>query len=97
MKDASSKGWGSDPKGRVKEAPASPRTGPHHDAGPERKADVKGTQMGGSKAEGAYPIGHTGLSHAVKELHAQHPHHHSVGGIHGTSDHIRHTPMHGLK
>lgn len=64
----------------------------HHDAGPERKADVRGAMEGGSKAEGSKSApgvsGHIG--HAVKELHKQHPHHHSAGGIHGTSDHVRH-------
>lgn len=96
-KNASSKGWGKDPHGhQVKERPAHPKGSGHHDAGPERKADVKGAMEGGDRAEGAHPVGHTSLKHAVGELRSQHPHHHSAGGIHGTKDHHRHEPMHGL-
>ena len=66
--------------------------------GNERKPDLKGTQGGGSRAEAAdMHVGHTHLGHAVAELHAQHPHHHSMGGVHHTSDHIRHTPMHAME
>ena len=63
--------------------------------GNERKADVRGAQEGGSRAEAAgMGPGHSHLGGAVKELREQHPHHHSEGGIHHTSDHIRHVPHH---
>lgn len=67
--------------------------GRHHDAGPEKHADVRGAQEGGDRAEGRRSGGHVGethLNHATRELHSQHPHHHSAGGIHGTKDHMRH-------
>jgi hypothetical protein len=87
-----------DPAGRVlhdrgTSAKPSPPTG----VGNERKPDVRGTQEGGSAAEAAgIGPGKSHLSHATAELHAQHPHHHSMGGVHHTTDHIRHLPMHGL-
>lgn len=70
--------------------------GRHHDAGAEKHADVRGAQEGGSRAENSPKghIGHTGLKHATAELHRQHPHHHSAGGIHGAHEHHRHEPMH---
>ncbi len=88
----------------VREKPVASRGG--SEVGNERKAEVKAVQEGGSRAEarGSGPhddmnghVGNTKLSHAVAELHKQHPHHHSAGGIHGTSEHIRHEPMHGLR
>ncbi len=72
----------------------------HHAAGAERPVSPRVVQEGGSAAEarGAKPgPGHSHLSHAVHELHIQHPHHHSVGGVHHTDDHHRHIPMHGLE
>ena len=60
--------------------------------GNERKADMAGAMDGGSRAE-AGGMGHTHIGHAVKELERQHPHHHSKGGIHGTTDHHRHEHM----
>lgn len=63
-------------------------------AGPEKHADVKGAQEGGSFAENSP----TGLSGAMHELHSQHPHkHHDHGPHHGTKDHVRHMPLHGLR
>lgn len=72
----------------------------HHTAGVgnERKADVKGVQEGGSAAEAAGNMIHEGLKGAVKELHEQHPHeYHEHGPHHGTTTHMRHEPMHGMK
>ena len=69
----------------------SPPTG----VGNEREPDMKGTQEGGSAAEGH--VGHSHLGHAVHELESQHPHHHSMGGVHHTTDHIRHVPLHAME
>lgn len=72
----------------------------HHTAGVgnERKADVKGTQEGGSMAEAKGNMIHEGLKGAVHELHSQHPHeYHEHGPHHGTSEHMRHEPLHGMK
>ena len=68
------------------------------DVGNETKADLKGTQLGGSRAEGAESMPHMGnkghLGHAVAELHRQHPHkHNDHGPHHGTTTHIRHEPV----
>ncbi len=69
------------------------RPAPAAGVGNEKKAQVKATQEGGSEAE-AHGMG-GGLKHAVHELHSQHPHkHHDHGPHHGTTDHIRHKPMH---
>ena len=66
--------------------------------GNEKRPDLKGTQEGGSRMEAAdMHVGHSHLGHAVAELHAQHPHHHSVGGVHHTQDHIRHKPLHAME
>jgi hypothetical protein len=91
------KAQGEEPKRVDSSKPAGSKRGP--EIGNETKADVKGTQEGGSRAEGANsPIGSTKLSHAVKELHSQHPIHHSDHGPHhGRTDHIRHEPLHGMK
>ena len=92
-------GYGRDPSAelnrethsRVSERPAASRGG--SEVGNERKADVRGAQEGGSRAEAS----HNPLTHAVNELHTQHPHHYSDHGPHhGTDSHIRHEPMHGL-
>ena len=64
------------------------------DVGNERKADVRGAQEGGSMAEASG----NPLSHAKHELKSQHPHeYHEHGPHHGTRDHIRHKPLHGMK
>ena len=83
-----------DPYGKVTHARTTgDRPSPPTGVGNESKPDMKGTQEGGSRAEGARGhVGHTHLSHAAAELHRQHPHHHSEGGIHHTSDHLRHEP-----
>ena len=84
------------PMGRVlHDRGTSARPSPPTGVGNERKPDVRGAQEGGSRAEGA-GVGHSHLSHATAELHAQHPHHHSVGGVHHTTDHMRHLPMGGM-
>ena len=85
----------------VKEKPAASKGG--SEVGNERKADVKAVQEGGSRAEARGSVlsdpdrEPKGLRGAVAELHKQHPHHHSAGGIHGTSDHIRHEHLGGLR
>ena len=82
----------------VREKPAASRGG--SEVGNERKAEVRAAQEGGSRAEGANEtphVGGTGLKGAVAELHKQHPHHHSAGGIHGTTEHIRHEHLGGLR
>lgn len=59
--------------------------------GPERKDDMKGAQMG-------QPEDKNPLKGATRELHEQHPHGYDEHGPHhGTKDHIRHQPLHGLK
>jgi len=59
--------------------------------GPEKKADMAGAQMG-------QPTDKNPLTHAVHELHSQHPHsYHDHGPHHGTTTHVRHQPLHGLK
>ena len=92
------KAAGEMPKREVTRPPAAKGGG--NEVG-STKADVRGTQEGGSAAEArgtksSIGPGHGHISGAVKELHSQHPHHHSVGGVHHTTDHIRHVPMHGL-
>lgn len=69
------------PGGRVK---SKINTG---SVGNERRADVRGTQEGGSAAEAG------GLKGAVNELRSQHPHaYDDHGPHHGTTTHIRHEP-----
>jgi hypothetical protein len=59
--------------------------------GNETKADMKGAILGN-------PTDKSPLHGAVRELHAQHPHpYHDHGPHHGTTTHIRHQPLHGLK
>ena len=70
------------------------RPAPAATPGNERKADVRGVQEGGSRAEATGSV----LSGAVRELHKQHPHEYDDHGPHhGTDDHIRHEPLHGMK
>ena len=86
-----------------KEPSARSRMGGSHehgsDVGNEKKADVRGVQEGGSAAEARGSVLHTGgLKGATGELHRQHPHkHNDHGPHHGTSTHIRHEPLHGMK
>ncbi len=81
-----------EPHEGAKKKPSASRGG--SEVGQERHADMRGTQLGGSRAEGAgNPLGH-----AVHELKTQHPeHHHDLGPHHGGRTHERHEPMHGLK
>ena len=75
--------------------PAASRGG--SEVGGESKANMKGA-LGGEPTDGGSHVGHTHLSHAMKELHEQHPiEHHDHGPHHGTSHHIRHEPLHGMK
>ncbi len=70
-------------------APAAARGG--SEVGNETKADMKGA-LGGNPTDG------NPLTHAVHELHSQHPiAYHDHGPHHGHTHHIRHEPMHGLK
>lgn len=62
-----------------------------HAAGPETSPDMKGALEGN-------PTDNSPLHGAIKELHTQHPHDYSDHGPHhGTSDHVRHMPLHGMK
>ena len=91
------------PYGRVlHDRGTSSKPSPPTGIGNEKHENVRGVQEGGSRAEAAGTRGDLGpgtshLSHATAELHAQHPHHHSVGGVHHTTDHMRHVPMGGLE
>jgi hypothetical protein len=59
--------------------------------GGETKADMKGAQEGS-------PTDKNPLAGAVRELKSQHPHeYHDHGPHHGTTTHIRHQPLGGLK
>lgn len=82
------------PMGRVlHDRDTSAKPSPPTGVGGERKENIRGVQEGGSRAEAAgMGPGRSHLGHAVEELHSQHPHHHSIGGIHHTEDHIRHVP-----
>lgn len=61
----------------------SSRPSPPTGVGDEHRGNVKGAQSGGSRAEAAgMGPGSSHLGHAVGELRAQHPHHHSAGGRH---------------
>lgn len=58
--------------------------------GPETKPDMAGAMNGN-------PTDKNPLHGAVKELGAQHPHSYADHGPHhGTTDHIRHMPLHGM-
>lgn len=71
-------------------APAGAK-GMGSDVGGESKANMRGALDGSH-------VGHTHLSHAMKELHEQHPiKHHDHGPHHGSDHHIRHEPLHGMK
>ena len=77
-------GVGHEPKSRVGGKPAAAKGG--SEVGGERKADVKGVQEGGSKAEAAG----SPLRGAVAELHKQHPiKHDDLGPHHGPGHHHR--------
>ena len=59
--------------------------------GQSKKADMSDALMG-------QPTDKSPLKGAVHELHAQHPHaYHEHGPHHGTSTHVRHMPLHGMK
>lgn len=61
------------------------------DVGGESKADMKGA-LDGNPTDG------NPLRHAMSHLHEQHPiEHYDHGPHHGTTHHIRHMPLHGLK
>lgn len=65
--------------------------------GNEKKADMKGAQLGQPTDKGPGP-GKVSLSGAVAELKSQHPISYADHGPHhGTTHHIRHEPLHGLK
>ena len=89
------------PMGRVlHDRDTSSKPAKYEGIGNEKHENVRGAQEGGSRAEAAGTRrsegpGSSHLGHATAELRSQHPHHHSHGGIHHTSDHIRHEPMHG--
>jgi hypothetical protein len=79
-----------DPAGKVlHDRDTSSKPSPPAGIENERHENVRGAQEGGSRAEAAGP-GRSHIGHAVEELHRQHPHHHSEGGVHHTTDHIRH-------
>lgn len=68
-----------------------PAGGKKHEAGAERKPDMKGA-LGGSPEDGSV------LHGAVKHLHSEHPiAHDDHGPHHGGSHHIRHEPLHGMR
>lgn len=75
------------------EEPRSGHTAPSpakKPVGASRKADVQGAMLG--QPEDGNP-----LRHAKHELHSQHPHeYHEHGPHHGTKEHIRHMPLHGM-
>lgn len=80
-----------EPRDAKREAPAASKGG--SEVGNETKANVRGTQEGGSMAEAAM----NPLTGARKELERQHPHSYDDHGPHhGTTDHIRHEPLHGM-
>lgn len=75
--------------GDRRERPAGPK-GTESAVGPQKRGDVKGAQM-------SNPGGNP-LRAAKSELHKQHPiKHDDLGPHHGTSHHIRHEPLHGMK
>lgn len=79
----------------VKRQTSSKPAGKAHGSpvGNETKANVRGAQEGGSMAEASG----NPLTHAKHELHSQHPHaYHEHGPHHGTTEHIRHSPLHGM-
>lgn len=80
---------------------AEPKSGHHRPAGPARGSDVgnetKADMKGGLEGQPTDGM-RGGLSHAVRELHEQHPiAHYDHGPHHGTDHHIRHEPLHGMK
>lgn len=83
------------PKRQTSDKPAG-KAGRESMVGNETKAEVRATQEGGSMAE-AKGTG-SSLRMAGDELRRQHPHSYADHGPHhGTTDHIRHEPLHGLK
>ncbi len=69
-------------------APAASKGG--SEVGNETRANMAGA-LGGSPTDG------NPLTHAMHELHSQHPiAHHDHGPHHGHNHHIRHEPLHGM-
>ena len=59
--------------------------------GDERHADMEGALRGD-------PTDKNPLHGAIRELHSQHPHgYNDLGPHHGTTEHMRHEPLHGLR
>ena len=89
-------------KREVTERPAGFANRNKSEVGNETRADVKGVQMGGSRAEAKGSQLHDGLAGsgtkgdlggAVRELHKQHPERHDdLGPHHGGTAHLRHEP-----
>ena len=81
-----------EPKEGLRKAPAAARGG--EEVGQDKRADMRGAQLGGSAAEGS----HNPLRHAKEELHRQHPiAHDDHGPHHHTDHHERHEPMHSKR
>lgn len=79
------------PRRQTSAKPGAPSRG--SDVGNEIKAAVRAVQEGGSMAEASG----NPLKHATAELHSQHPHPYTDHGPHhGTTDHVRHQPLHGM-
>lgn len=79
--------------------PAKPSRKPAA-SGSRTRAVGQETPKGGIEAAmgGSVMAGDSGISGAVGELNSQHPHqYHDHGPHHGTTDHVRHQPLHGLK
>jgi len=67
---------------------------PRSEVGNEKKADVRGTQEGGSRAEAAC----NPLKGAISDLKKQHPEHYADRGPHhGGTSHVRHEALGGLR
>ena len=82
-----------EPKARVRMR-VDGSQGEGSDVGSERHAAIRAVQEGGSMAEESG----NPLTSARHELKSQHPHeYHEHGPHHGTKDHIRHVPLHGMK
>lgn len=90
------KAGGLQPKGQGDIKPPAVNNFQSHEAGAERKADMKGGLKG--QPIDKVNIGGHGLGLAVAELKSQHPEKHSDHGPHhGGNSHIRHIPLHGMK
>lgn len=78
--------------GNMRKPPAGPKgDSPKSTVGPETKADMAGAMHG-------QPTDKNPLHGAIKELGAQHPQSYDDHGPHhGTSDHVRHEKLGGLR